>query len=50
MKKVKDLQSWVDSYRKVENAVDELAVGWDFIKEGIIEEAELDQLYAQQLT
>ncbi len=46
MKKVKDLQSWVDSYRKVENAVDELAVGWDFIKEGIIEEAELDQLYA----
>ncbi len=46
MKKVKDLQGWVDSYRQVESAVDELALGWDFIKEGLIDEAELDQLYA----
>ncbi|MCD8386878.1 MAG: peptide chain release factor 2 [Bacteroidales bacterium] len=46
MKKVKDLQAWIDDYHAVDSAVEELTVGWDFIKEGVIEEAELDQLYA----
>ncbi len=46
MKKVKDLQQWITDYNEVENAVDELNVGWDFIKEGVIDEAELDQMYA----
>jgi peptide chain release factor 2 len=45
MKKIKDLQQWIDGYHAVEQAVDELSVGWDFIKEGLIEEAELDALY-----
>ena len=49
MKKVKDLQQWIDDYAEVENAVEELQVGWDFIKEGIIEEAELDELYAKAM-
>ena len=49
MKKVKDLQQWIDDYSEVENAVEELQVGWDFIKEGIIEEAELDELYAKAM-
>ncbi|MDE6655068.1 MAG: peptide chain release factor 2 [Muribaculaceae bacterium] len=46
MKKVKDLQQWLDDYHEVEAAVEELRVGWDFIKEELIEEAELDALYA----
>lgn len=46
MKKVKDLQQWLDGYSEVEKAVDELAVGFDFIKEGLIEESELDAMYA----
>jgi peptide chain release factor 2 len=45
MKKIKDLQQWIDGYHAVEQAVDELSVGWDFIKEGLIEETELDALY-----
>ena len=50
MKKVKDRQQGIDDYAEVENAVEELQVGWDFIKEGIIEEAELDELYAKAMT
>ena len=50
MKKIKDIQSWIDGYKSVEAAVDELQNGWDFIKEGLIEEAELDALYADAIT
>jgi peptide chain release factor 2 len=49
MKKIKDLQQWIDGYKAVEQAVDELNVGWDFIKEGLIEESELDALYAEAI-
>ncbi len=49
MKKVKDLQKWIDDYNDMEKAVDELSVGFDFIKEGLIEEAELDTLYADAI-
>lgn len=45
MKKVKDLQQWLDGYAEVEAAVDELSVGWDFFKEEVIDEEELDNLY-----
>lgn len=45
MKKIKDLQAWVDGYNEVDKAVDELQLGWDFLKEGLIEESELDALY-----
>ena len=50
MKKIKDIQGWIDGYKSVEAAVDELQNGWDFIKEGLIEEAELDSLYADAIT
>ncbi len=46
MKKIKDLQAWVNGYHEVETAVDELSNGWDFYKEELLEEAELDTLYA----
>ena len=47
MKKIKSLQAWVNGYHEVEVAVDELQSGWDFLKEGLLEEAELDQMYAR---
>ena len=50
MKKVKDLQSWIDAYKEVESAVEELSLGWDFIKEGLIEEDELDRLYGDAIS
>ena len=49
MKKVKDLQKWIDGYNEVEKAVDEVSVGFDFVKEGLIEESELDALYADAI-
>ena len=49
MKKIKDLQQWIDGYKSVEAAVDELSVAWDFIKEGLVEEEELDKLYADAI-
>ena len=50
MKKIKDLQAWIKGYEEVESGVGELELAWDFIKEGLIEEAELDGLYASCLT
>lgn len=49
MKKIKDLQAWVDGYKEVESAVDELQLAFDFIKEGLVEESELDAMYATVL-
>lgn len=49
MKKIKDLQQWVVGYTEVAKAVDELSLAWDFIKEGLIEEEEIDRLYAQAM-
>ena len=49
MKKIKDLQQWIDGYRDVEQAVDELGTAFEFIKEGLVEEEELDALYADAL-
>ena len=42
MKKVKDLHFWIDSYEEIEKMVDELALGFDFVKEELITEQELD--------
>lgn len=49
MKKIKDLQAWIEGYKEVEDAVDELELAWDYVKEGELEEAELDTLYADAI-
>ena len=46
MKKIKDLQAWIDGYKEIEDAVEELSVAFEFVKEGIVEEDEVDRLYA----
>ena len=45
MKKIKDLQGWINRYGEVNKAVSEVETGLDFAKEGLIDEAELDGLY-----
>lgn len=45
MKKVKELHYWIDSYEEIEKMVGELALGFDFVKEGLLSEAELDNMY-----
>ncbi len=49
MKKIKDLQHWVEGYAEVAKAVEEVELAWDFIKEELIEESELDSLYADAM-
>ncbi len=50
MKKIKMLHYWIDSCSEVEAAVGEVAVGFDFVKEGVLSEEELDDLYADALS
>ena len=46
MKKIKDIQAWIDGYEDIDKVVNELQLAWDFLKEGLVEEAEIDALYA----
>ncbi len=49
MKKIKSLRNWINGCEEVELAVDEVATGFDFVKEGLIEENEVDELYTKAL-
>lgn len=49
MKKIKDLQAWIDGYAEIEDAVDELQIAWEFVKDGDMTENELDDLYASTI-
>ena len=47
---IKDIQGWITGFEEVDKAVEELTLGFDFIKEGLIEEPELDALAADALS
>ena len=49
MRKVKALRFWIEGYEEVASLVDEVVLGVDFVKEELITEAELDDLYARAL-
>ncbi|MDE6119257.1 MAG: peptide chain release factor 2 [Muribaculaceae bacterium] len=49
MKKIKDLQAWINGYAEVEKAVDELGLSFDFYKEDLVTEEEVDALYADAI-
>ena len=49
MKKVKDLQSWIDGYKKVKALADELQLAMDFYKEDLVTEQEVDDNYAKAI-
>ena len=44
-KKVKALHFWIDSYTEIEKSVEELRLAFDFVKEGIVSEEEVDEIY-----
>ena len=50
MKKIKSLRNWINGCEEVELAVDEVVTGFDFVKEGLVEESEVDALYSKALT
>ena len=45
MKKVKDIQKWIEGYKEVKGAVDEVELAFDFYKEEMVTEEEVDQAY-----
>ena len=49
MKTVKDLKRWIEQYRKVHDAAAELQLAFEYNKEEILTEAELDTAYAHAL-
>lgn len=50
MKKVKDLKRWVDGYNEVEGSVEELKLSFDFYKEELVTESEVDAAYQKALS
>lgn len=47
MKKIKDLKKWVESYNEVHAATEELTIAFDFVKEELVTEEEVDEAYAK---
>lgn len=45
MKKIRSLKGWITGYNAVKSAVEELQLAFDFLKEGITSEEELDEAY-----
>ena len=49
MKTVKDLRKWIDLYKELHNAAEELNLAFEYTKEGILTEEELDTTYVKTL-
>ena len=47
MRKIKDLHFWIDSYEELEKMTEELTLAFDFLKEELVTEDEIDALYAR---
>ena len=46
MRKIKELHFWIDEYEELEKLTDELTLSFDFLKEGLVTEEEIDAIYA----
>lgn len=49
MKKVKGLQKWIDGYNEVKSATDELELAFDFYKDDMVTEEEVDADYQRAI-
>ena len=49
MKKVKGLEKWINGYKEVEMLVEELSLAFDFHKDGMVSEEEVDDDYAKAI-
>ncbi len=47
MKVVRELKGWISNYNEVKEATDELALAFDFFKEEIVSEEEVDDAYSK---
>ena len=49
MKLVKDIKKWIDGYNDVRTAADELQLAFDFYKDELVTEEEVDEDYAKAI-
>jgi len=49
MRKIKDLKNWVEGYKEVKTAIEELQLAFDFYKEEAVSEEEVDEAYRHAL-
>ncbi len=49
MKKVKSIQAWIDGYNEVKTLTDELSLSYDFFKDELVTEKEVDDAYDKAL-
>ncbi len=49
MKKVRELKKWIELYNEVNAAAEELQLAYEYVKEEIITEDEVDAAYAKAL-
>jgi peptide chain release factor 2 len=49
MRKVKELKNWIEGYRSVKTACEELQLAFDFFKEEAVSEQDVDEAYAHLL-
>ena len=49
MKKVKELKKWIELYNEVHAAAEELQLAYDYVKEGIVSEEEVDEAYGKAI-
>ena len=49
MKKVKSLQAWIDGYKAVKAQADELELAFDFFKDELVTEQEIDEQYTKAI-
>jgi len=49
MAKVKELKGWINGYNEVDSAIEELKLSFDFLKEELVTEDDLDAIYAQAI-
>lgn len=49
MKVVRNIKNWVEGYEEVNSIVEEVRLGFDFVKESLISEEELDETYRSAL-
>lgn len=49
MKVVRELKGWIRDYNEVKSATDELRLAYDFVKDGIVTEEEVDAAYRKAI-
>ena len=49
MRKIKEIRFWIEGYTEVEKAVEELQLAYEFVKEGVVEEEDVDNAYQRAM-